>query len=69
MAKAIIDVKDVWKIYTMGSVEVPALRGLTLTIKQGDFAVIMGPSGSGKSTLMHCIAGLDELTSGKVYIG
>ncbi|MBT4114559.1 ABC transporter ATP-binding protein [Candidatus Woesearchaeota archaeon] len=68
MAKAIIDVKDVWKIYTMGSVEVPALRGLTLTIKQGDFAVIMGPSGSGKSTAMNCVGCLDIPTKGTVHL-
>jgi len=66
--KPIIDVKDVWKIYQMGSVEVPALRGLDVTIHKGDFAVIMGPSGSGKSTAMNMVGALDLPTKGIVKL-
>jgi putative ABC transport system ATP-binding protein len=57
------------KIYGSGPTEVRALDGVTVSFEQGRFSAIMGPSGSGKSTLLHCIAGLDELTSGKVFIG
>jgi putative ABC transport system ATP-binding protein len=68
MKKSIIDVQDVWKIYQMGSVEVPALRGLNIRIEKGDFAVIMGPSGSGKSTAMNCVGCLDLPTKGRVLL-
>ena len=52
-----------------GDTEVRALDGITLELARGEFTAVMGPSGSGKSTLMHCLAGLDELTSGQVFIG
>jgi len=61
-----IELKNVWKVYTMGKVEVPALRGVSLRIKQKDYVSIMGPSGSGKSTLMHMIGLLDTPTKGTV---
>ena len=57
------------KIYGSGDTEVRALDGVDITFETGRFTAIMGPSGSGKSTLMHCMAGLDELTSGQVFIG
>jgi putative ABC transport system ATP-binding protein len=60
---------DASKIYGSGDSEVRALDGVTVAFEQGRFTAIMGPSGSGKSTLMHCLAGLDSLTSGAVYIG
>ncbi len=60
---------DATKIYGSGENEVRALDGITVEFDQGQFTAIMGPSGSGKSTLMHCLAGLDALTSGAVYIG
>ncbi len=56
------------KVYGSGHTEVRALDDVTVDFETGRFTAIMGPSGSGKSTLMHCVAGLDELTSGKVYI-
>ena len=56
------------KIYGKGDSEVRALDDVTVEFHDGEFTAIMGPSGSGKSTLMHCIAGLDELTSGSVLI-
>jgi putative ABC transport system ATP-binding protein len=60
---------DAVKIYGRGDNEVHALDGVTVAFETGRFTAIMGPSGSGKSTLMHCLAGLDSLTSGAVYIG
>jgi putative ABC transport system ATP-binding protein len=57
------------KIYGRGSTEVLALDDVTVGLPAGRFTAVMGPSGSGKSTLMHCLAGLDSLTSGRVFIG
>lgn len=68
MATAVIEVKNVWKVYKMGKVDVPALRGLSLNIKKGEFVIIMGPSGSGKSTAMNCIGCLDVPTKGRVFL-
>ena len=60
---------DAEKFYGAGDSEVHALDGVDVRFEKGKFTAIMGPSGSGKSTLMHCIAGLDSLTGGAVYIG
>jgi putative ABC transport system ATP-binding protein len=57
------------KVYGTGETEVRALDDVSVEFERGRFSAIMGPSGSGKSTLMHCIAGLDRLTSGQVFIG
>jgi putative ABC transport system ATP-binding protein len=57
------------KVYGVGDTAVVALDDVTLQLLAGQFTAIMGPSGSGKSTLMHCLAGLDTLTSGQVFIG
>jgi putative ABC transport system ATP-binding protein len=57
------------KVYGRGSTEVHALKGVDVGLPAGRFTAIMGPSGSGKSTLMHCLAGLDALTEGHVYLG
>ena len=57
------------KIYGSGDTEVRALDDVTVSFEAGRMTAIMGPSGSGKSTLMHCMAGLDELTDGHVWIG
>jgi len=57
------------KVYGTGDAAVRALRGVDVAFAAGRFTAIMGPSGSGKSTLMHCLAGLDTVTEGEVYIG
>jgi putative ABC transport system ATP-binding protein len=69
LASAAAGVVDAHKVYGKGDSEVRALDGITIAFERGHFTAIMGPSGSGKSTLMHCLAGLDSLTSGAVYIG
>ena len=60
---------DAVKVYGRGESQVVALNNVTVAFEKAKFSAIMGPSGSGKSTLMHCLAGLDSLTSGAVYIG
>ena len=64
----IIKLEDVWKIYKMGEVEVPALRGLSLVVKHGEFLSLMGQSGSGKSTAMNMIGCLDVPTKGRIFL-
>ena len=60
---------DAVKVYGSGPTAVTALNHVDVGFESGRFTAIMGPSGSGKSTLLHCLAGLDDLTSGEVYIG
>lgn len=64
----IIQLDDVWKIYQLGEVEVPALRGLTMKVYPNEFLMVMGPSGSGKSTAMNMIGCLDIPTKGSIYL-
>lgn len=68
MNQKIIDIKNVTKIYKIGSVRVNALNGINLEINQGEFLTIMGPSGSGKSTLMNILGCLDTPTSGSYLL-
>jgi putative ABC transport system ATP-binding protein len=60
---------SVSKVYGSGDAAVHALRGVSVGFARGAFTAIMGPSGSGKSTLMHCLAGLDTVTSGRIFLG
>ena len=60
---------DLRKVYGSGDTQVAALDGVSVEFWPGQFTAIMGPSGSGKSTLMHCLAALDDATSGKVFVG
>lgn len=64
----IIELKNVWKIYHVGDVEIPALRGLSLAVKKGEFVALLGKSGSGKSTCMHHIGCLDNPTKGNILL-
>jgi putative ABC transport system ATP-binding protein len=66
---SIIEIRDLRKTYLVGKVQVPALRGVDLTVQRGEFLSIVGPSGSGKSTLFHIIGGLTPPTSGQVRVG
>jgi putative ABC transport system ATP-binding protein len=61
--------QEAGKTYGSGDTAVEALKDVTLELPRGQFTAIMGPSGSGKSTLMHCLAGLDTLTSGQIFVG
>ena len=67
MKKALIEVKNLGKTYVLGELETEVLRGVNLTIEEGEFVSIMGPSGSGKSTLMHILGLLDRPSVGHYY--
>ena len=68
-ARAAARALDLTKVYGQGDAAVMALDGVTVEFAPAQFSAIMGPSGSGKSTLMHCMAGLDSITSGQVFVG
>ncbi len=65
---AIIRTEEVWRIYRQGSLEVEALKGVTLTIEQGEFTALVGPSGSGKTTLLNLLGGLDSPDRGGIRL-
>ncbi|MEV0001121.1 ABC transporter ATP-binding protein [Micromonospora sp. NPDC050980] len=69
MTVAAIEAVDVWRTYELDGVSVSALRGVSLTIDQGEYVAVIGPSGSGKSTLMHLLGGLDRPSGGRLVIG
>ena len=66
--KAVIDIRNITKVYQMGDIEVHALGGVSLKIFEGEFVSIMGPSGSGKSTLMNILGALDQPTTGEYFL-
>ena len=68
MVMAILETRNLSKTYGRGDVAVCALRGTDLELKEGQFTAIVGPSGSGKSTLLHLLGGLDDPTTGAVYV-
>jgi putative ABC transport system ATP-binding protein len=65
---SVIKTVDLQKIYSLGKIDYPALKGVNIDIKQGEFAAIVGPSGSGKSTLLNLFGALDRPTKGNVFI-
>ncbi len=68
MPEPIIKLENVWKIYQLGKMELPVLKGIDLDINRGAFVVILGPSGSGKSTMLNMVGCLDLPTRGKVFL-
>ncbi|ABX31538.1 ABC transporter related [Petrotoga mobilis SJ95] len=65
---AVMELKEVWKIYDVGEVKVEALRGVSFGVEDGEYAIIIGPSGSGKSTLLQLLGCLDKPSKGQIYI-
>ncbi len=67
-AQAVIQVKNLYKIFRVGDEKVRALNGVDLTIRRGEFCAIVGTSGSGKSTMLNMLAGLEKPTKGEVIV-
>ena len=65
----LVRLDNLWKVYHVGTTSVPALRDVTMSIREGEYVAIMGPSGSGKSTMLNVLGCLDRPTSGQYWIG
>ncbi len=68
MAETLIEIQDIHKSFTVGQTQVEVLKGISLSIKSGEFIIIFGPSGCGKSTLLHTLLGLEPPTTGKILV-
>lgn len=68
MDKTVLELRDVWKVYKMDSVEVPAVKGISFGVQDGEFVAIVGASGSGKSTVLNMVGALDVPTKGLVFL-
>lgn len=68
MTQLTVETIDLWKIYKVGQIEYPALKGVNLKVGQGRFVAVVGPSGSGKTTLLNIVGALDKPTKGEVLI-
>ena len=67
--RTLVHLQDLWKIYKVGGTDVPAVRGITLSIAQGEYVAIMGPSGSGKSSMLNLLGCLDRPSHGQYWLG
>ncbi|HEV2166852.1 MAG TPA: ABC transporter ATP-binding protein [Thermoplasmata archaeon] len=67
-SESVVEGRDVWKVYGAGETEVPALRGVSVSIRRGEMVAITGPSGCGKTTFLNCFSGLDEIDRGTVTL-
>ncbi len=69
MAEPLIRIEGLEKVYHRAAIEIPVLQGLNLAIPEGEYVALMGPSGSGKTTLLNLIAGIDQPTRGRIFVG